>query len=145
MAEFHKIAKTGDVAPGEVGVYEVGGHRVALCNVDGEFYAIEDVCTHDAGPLDQGELIGSQIKCPRHGAKFDVTTGKALTLPAIKPVPKHDVKIEGDDIYVALSEAKVSPTFGLICTWLRPGILYSTGSSTVMMFFSGEFNSLRVA
>src|SRR3712207_9141244 len=60
------------------------GHRVALCNVSGEFYAIEDVCTHDAGPLDQGELIGSQIKCPRHGAKFDVTTGKALTLPAVK-------------------------------------------------------------
>ena len=100
MAEFHKIAKAGDVAPGEVGVYEVEGHRVALCNVDGEFYAIEDVCTHDAGPLDQGELIGSQIKCPRHGAKFDVTTGKALTLPAVKPVPKHDVKIEGDDVYV---------------------------------------------
>ncbi|MDQ5830035.1 MAG: Rieske 2Fe-2S domain-containing protein, partial [Actinomycetota bacterium] len=51
MTEFHKIAKTGDLAPGEVNVYEVEGHRVALCNVDGEFYAIEDVCTHDAGPL----------------------------------------------------------------------------------------------
>jgi len=112
MAEFHKIAKTGDLAPGEVNVYEVEDHRVALCNVEGEFYAIEDVCTHDAGPLDQGELIGSQIKCPRHGAKFDVTTGKALTLPAIKPVPRHDVKVAGDDVYVALSEAKVSPTMG---------------------------------
>ena len=112
MAEFHKIAKTRDLAPGEVNVYEVEGHRVALCNVDGEFYAIEDVCTHDAGPLDQGELIGKQIKCPRHGAKFDVTTGKALTLPAVKPVPKHDVKVVGDDVYVALKEAKVSPTKG---------------------------------
>jgi nitrite reductase/ring-hydroxylating ferredoxin subunit len=110
MGEFHKIAKTGDVAPGEVGVYELEGHRVALCNVDGEFHAIEDVCTHDAGPLDQGELIGNQIKCPRHGAKFDVTTGKALTLPAIKPVPKHEVKVEGDDIYVALAEAQVTGT-----------------------------------
>jgi nitrite reductase/ring-hydroxylating ferredoxin subunit len=90
----------------------VEGHRVALCNVDGEFHAIEDVCTHDAGPLDQGELIGSQITCPRHGAKFDVTTGKALTLPAVRPVPKHTVKVEGDDVYVALSEAKVSPTMG---------------------------------
>ena len=112
MAEFHKIASVGDLAPGEVNVYEVEGHRVALCNVSDEFYAIEDVCTHDAGPLDQGELIGSQIKCPRHGARFDVTTGKALTLPAIKPVPKHDVKVEGDYIYVALREAKVSPTMG---------------------------------
>jgi 3-phenylpropionate/trans-cinnamate dioxygenase ferredoxin subunit len=93
MAEFHKIGKTGDVAPGEVGVYELEGHRVALCNVDGEFHA-----------------IGNQIKCPRHGAKFDVTTGKALTLPAIKPVPKHEVKVEGDDIYVALAEAQVTGT-----------------------------------
>ena len=112
MGEYHKIARVGDLAPGEVNVYEVESHRVALCNVDGEFYAIEDVCTHDAGPLDQGELIGSQIKCPRHGAKFDVTTGKALTLPAVKPVPKQDVKVEGDDIYLALREAKVSPTMG---------------------------------
>ena len=112
MSEYHKIAKTADLAPGEVNVYEVEGHRVALCNVDGEFHAIEDVCTHDAGPLDQGELIGSQIKCPRHGAKFDVTTGIALTLPAVKPVPKHDVKVEGEDIYVTLKEARVSPTMG---------------------------------
>ena len=52
MSEYHKIAKTTDLAPGEVNVYEVEGHRVALCNVAGEFYAIEDVCTHDAGPLD---------------------------------------------------------------------------------------------
>src|SRR5918911_2620653 len=110
MSEYHKIAKTTDLAPGEVNVYEVEGHRVALCNVAGEFYAIEDVCPHDAGPLDQGELIGSQIKCPRHGAKFDVTTGKVLALPAIKPVPKHEVKVEGDDIYVALTEAKVAGT-----------------------------------
>ena len=112
MAEFHKIATTDEVAPGEVQQYIVEERPVALCNVDGEFHAIEDVCTHDAGPLDQGELIGSQIQCPRHGAKFDVTTGKALTLPAVKPVPKHDVKIEGDDVYVALREAKVSPTMG---------------------------------
>ena len=112
MPEFHKIASTDEVAPGAVKQYMVEDRPVALCNVDGEFHAIEDVCTHDAGPLDQGELIGSQIKCPRHGAKFDVTTGRALTLPAIKPVPKHDVKVEGDDIYVALTEAKVSPTMG---------------------------------
>jgi nitrite reductase/ring-hydroxylating ferredoxin subunit len=112
MAEFHKIARTSDLAPGEVGVYELEGHRVALCNVDGEFYAIEDVCTHDAGPLDQGELTGRQIKCPRHGAKFDVITGKALTLPAVKPVPRHEVKVEDGDVYVALSNAKVSPTMG---------------------------------
>ncbi|TCJ20546.1 non-heme iron oxygenase ferredoxin subunit [Rubrobacter taiwanensis] len=110
MSEYHKIARVGDIAPGEVKVYELEGHRVALCNVDGELHAIEDVCTHDAGPLDQGELSGKEIKCPRHGAKFDVTTGRALTLPAVKPVPKHEVKVEDGDVYVALSEAKVTGT-----------------------------------
>jgi len=110
VAEFHKLGSVDEVGPGEIKQYLVEDRFVALCNVDGEFHAIEDVCTHDAGPLDQGELIGNQIKCPRHGAKFDVTTGKALTLPAIKPVPKHEVKVEGDDIYVALTEAKVTGT-----------------------------------
>lgn len=112
MSEYHRIASTADVAPGEVKVYEVEDHRVAVCNVDGEFHAIEDVCTHDGSPLDQGELTGKQIKCPRHGAKFDVTTGKALTLPAVKPVPKHYTKVEGDDLYVALREVKITPTKG---------------------------------
>ena len=91
MGEYHKIARMGDVAPGEVGVYELEGHRVALCNVDGAFHAIEDVCTHDAGPLDQGELIGNQIRCPRHGAKFDVTTGKFV-------IASEDAVLAGENV-----------------------------------------------
>jgi len=74
--------------------------EVLLCNVDGEIYAIEDVCTHDGGELDQGELDGCRIMCPRHGAMFDVKTGAALTLPAIVPVPTYEVRVEGDDIFV---------------------------------------------
>ncbi len=71
-----------------------------LCNVDGALYAIEDVCTHDGGELDQGELDGCRIECPRHGAYFDVTTGAALTLPAILPVATFPVRVEGDDVFV---------------------------------------------
>ena len=71
-----------------------------LCNVAGTLYAIEAVCTHDGGELDQGELDGCRIMCPRHGAYFDVTTGAALTLPAIVPVETFPVRVEGDDVYV---------------------------------------------
>jgi len=71
-----------------------------LCNVDGDIYAIEDVCTHDGGELDQGWLEGCRIMCPRHGAFFDVTTGAALTPPAVMPVATFKVRLEGNDIYV---------------------------------------------
>jgi 3-phenylpropionate/trans-cinnamate dioxygenase ferredoxin subunit len=78
------------------------GQRIALANVDGEYYAIDDVCTHDGGPLGEGELIGEQVECPRHGARFDVRTGKAMTLPAIFPVKSYPVRIEGDAIQIEL-------------------------------------------
>ncbi len=100
MAEFVKVATTSDIEPGTVKVYEAGGKQIAICNVDGTFYAIDDVCTHDGGSLDQGELEGDQIECPRHGALFDVKTGKALTLPAVMPVQSYPVQVEGDDIKV---------------------------------------------
>ena len=81
----------------------VDGVAVLLCNVAGSIYAIEDVCTHDGGELDQGELEGVRIMCPRHGAYFDVTTGAALTLPAIVPVPTYRVRVEGDEIFLDLA------------------------------------------
>jgi 3-phenylpropionate/trans-cinnamate dioxygenase ferredoxin subunit len=73
-----------------------------LCNVEGTIYAIEDVCTHDGGQLDQGTLEGHCIVCPRHGATFDVTTGAALTLPAVLPVQSYKVRVAGDDIFLDL-------------------------------------------
>ncbi|MEX2159509.1 MAG: non-heme iron oxygenase ferredoxin subunit [Dehalococcoidia bacterium] len=98
-----KVGKTSDVEPGTAKAFEVDGRSVAVCNVDGTYYAIDDVCTHDGGPLDQGLLDGTQIECPRHGARFDVTTGRALTLPAVMPVNAYPVRVEGDDIEVSLS------------------------------------------
>lgn len=97
---FVRLARTGEIPPGEVRVFQVGERSIALCNVDGTFYAIDDVCTHDGGPLGEGQLEGDQIECPRHGARFDVRTGRAVVLPAIRPVATYPVQVQGDEIMV---------------------------------------------
>jgi 3-phenylpropionate/trans-cinnamate dioxygenase ferredoxin subunit len=94
------VAHLSEIAPGSTRRVEAGGEAVLLCNVDGAVYAIEDACTHDGGELDQGELEGTRIMCPRHGAYFDVTSGAALTLPAVLPVRTFRVRLEGDDIFL---------------------------------------------
>jgi 3-phenylpropionate/trans-cinnamate dioxygenase ferredoxin subunit len=97
------VAKSTDTPPGTITVHEVDGKRIALCNVNGRFYAIDDVCTHDGGPLDQGELVDNLVECPRHGARFDVTTGRAVVLPAVRPVKTYPVEVDGDDVKVDVS------------------------------------------
>jgi 3-phenylpropionate/trans-cinnamate dioxygenase ferredoxin subunit len=94
------VAHVRDITPGTTRRVTVDGENVLLCNVAGDFYAIEDACTHDGGELDQGELEDCRIMCPRHGAYFDVRTGAALTLPAILPVRTFQLRVEGDDIFV---------------------------------------------
>ena len=94
------VARKSAIAPGSMMRVVVDGVPVLLCNVDGELYAVEDVCTHDGGALDGGELDGCRIMCPRHGALFDVTTGKALTLPAVVPLPTYPVRVDGDDVSI---------------------------------------------
>ncbi len=74
--------------------------EILLCDVAGQLYAIEDVCTHDGGPLDQGELQGACVVCPRHGATFDVRTGAVVTLPAVVPLMTFPVTVDGDAVYV---------------------------------------------
>jgi 3-phenylpropionate/trans-cinnamate dioxygenase ferredoxin subunit len=96
------VAKKSEIGEGEAHRVVVDGVEVLLCNVGGEIYAVEDICTHDGGALDQGQLDGARIECPRHGATFDVRTGEALTLPAVMPLPKYAVRVDGDDIYVSL-------------------------------------------
>jgi len=104
MADLVKLTKTDEVPQGEARVFTVDGKSIALCHVDGQFYAIDDVCTHDAGPLGEGELDEYAIECPRHGARFDVRSGKVLALPAPRPVATYQVKIEGDDVFVSLED-----------------------------------------
>ena len=96
MPELVAVARVQDVPEGAVKVVEAGGRRIALCNYGGSIYAIDDECTHDRGPLDQGELVGHEIECPRHGARFDVTTGRATRLPAVRPVRTYKVTITED-------------------------------------------------
>jgi 3-phenylpropionate/trans-cinnamate dioxygenase ferredoxin subunit len=104
MAEFIKIARTSDVAdPGKLTI-EIDDSVVVLFHIDGRFYCINDVCTHDGGPLGEGLLCDHAIACPRHGAQFDVRTGAPLTMPATEATVVHEVKVEGDEIYVRLNE-----------------------------------------
>lgn len=101
MAEFVKVAKVSEIPPGTSRCVLVGNKKVALFNVDGEFYAIDDMCSHAEASLSEGHFEGEVVTCPRHGAKFNVKTGEALSMPAWAPVDTFKVKVEGDDIYVA--------------------------------------------
>lgn len=95
-----KVAHADDLEPGTARVVEAHGRRIALCNTGDGFYAVDDRCSHDGGPLDQGQLLGNRIECPRHGAQFDVRTGKALTLPAIRPIKSYKTRLEDGDVEV---------------------------------------------
>jgi len=94
------VAKLSAIPAGTTHKVVVDRRPILLCNVGGQIFAIEDVCTHDGGELDQGELDGTRIMCPRHGAIFDVTNGAALTPPAVMPVATYRVRVDGDDIYL---------------------------------------------
>ncbi len=103
MSEFVTVARTGDVPPGQAIVVDVDDLALALAHVEGEgFFAIDDLCTHDGGPLGEGSLDGPAIECPRHGARFDVRTGAVLAMPAITPVQSYQVRVVGDEIQVAI-------------------------------------------
>ncbi len=102
MLQPVKVANRSEVPPGGKKLVEIDGRPIALFNVEGVFYAIDDVCTHDGGPLAEGKVAGNQIECPRHGARFDVRTGKPLCMPAIEPVATHQVLCQGEDVLVLL-------------------------------------------
>ena len=104
MAEFVKVAGLNELPPGGKKLFEIDGRAIAVFNVEGSYYAIDDVCTHDGGPLAEGDLRGCEIECPRHGARFDVRTGKALSFPAFEPVASHVVEIREDGVFVLLRD-----------------------------------------
>jgi nitrite reductase/ring-hydroxylating ferredoxin subunit/metal-sulfur cluster biosynthetic enzyme len=100
MSKYVKVATVTDIPPGHKKVVEVEGTLIVLVNLGGKIYAIEDVCTHDGGPLGEGKLEGGELVCPRHGARFDVRTGAATRLPAFEPAPTYEVRVEGEDVLV---------------------------------------------
>ena len=102
MAGSTVVAKTSEIQAGSSKLIEISGKRIALFNVDGKFYAIDDTCTHRGGPLSEGELNGDQVTCPWHHATFDVKTGQATGPPAQKGVQAYKVQVEGADIKIEL-------------------------------------------
>lgn len=102
MSKKVQIAKVSELVPGQYQSVEIEGERIALFNIDGKFYAIQDMCTHDRGILTGGTLTGYIIECPRHGAQFDVRTGAVIRLPAYVGVKTYPVSVEGSDIFITL-------------------------------------------
>ncbi len=100
MGEMVKVARTSDLAPGNAMLVEVAGETVALFNLDGTYYAIGNTCTHRGGPLCEGEVEGTVVTCPWHGATYDITTGSVLTPPADQGVTSYKVQVDGDDIRI---------------------------------------------
>ena len=84
-------------------VCEIGSELVLIVRIGGQFFCVSDVCTHDGGPLSDGELIDHQIECPRHGSRFDLRTGAALCMPATQPTRVHECLVEAGKVYVRLS------------------------------------------
>jgi 3-phenylpropionate/trans-cinnamate dioxygenase ferredoxin subunit len=104
MSDYVAVAKTAEIPDPGTLLVEVGERLVVLIHAAGHFYALDDVCTHDGGPLSEGPVDPQErtIACPRHGAKFDISSGAALTMPATKPTQSHEVKVNGDQIFVRL-------------------------------------------
>ena len=95
-----EVAKTSEIPVGQVKPVAVQGKRLLICHTAEGFYAVDDTCTHDDGPLADGWLEGDAIECPRHGARFDVKTGKVLCLPAAVPINSYQVRVQGDAVQV---------------------------------------------
>lgn len=101
MAEFKKVADKSEIPAGQGKTVEVDGKRIAIFNVDGRFYAIDDTCAHQGGPLGEGELDGAIVTCPWHAWMYDVTTGQNTDDPELA-VAKYEVRVEGTSILVAV-------------------------------------------
>ena len=100
---FVDVAFTSEIEPGTVQVVEVDGRSLCVgLTEDGEWGAIDNVCTHDGGTLGEGELDDTGVECPRHGARFDLFTGRVLALPAVRPVRAYATRVEGDRVQVEL-------------------------------------------
>lgn len=100
MAEFIAVASTDEIPPGQAKKVVVNGKEIAIFNTGQGYHATGDICSHDEASLAEGELFGNVVECPLHGARFDVRTGKALSLPAVYPVPTYTVLVEDDTIKV---------------------------------------------
>jgi 3-phenylpropionate/trans-cinnamate dioxygenase ferredoxin subunit len=100
MSDFQKVATLDELPPGGRKSLVFDDRAALVFRIGDAVYAVEDVCSHDGQPLTDGPLAGTAIECPRHGARFDVRTGKPLCMPAVEPIATFDVRVEGNDIYL---------------------------------------------
>ena len=101
MGDFVKVAKTNEIKPGQARLIDTRGRQIALfINIDGDYYAIDDTCTHQGGPLSDGEIVGSHVTCPWHGATFDIRTGQVLGPPAAESVVQYGVRVTEGGILI---------------------------------------------
>jgi nitrite reductase/ring-hydroxylating ferredoxin subunit len=99
-ADFVKVANTDEILPSKMKEVEVDGQSILISNVNGKYYAIGSICTHESGPLVDGNIHNYEVECPWHGSKFDVRTGEVTSLPATEPEPSYEIKVEGNQILV---------------------------------------------
>ncbi len=102
---FIHLANAPDIPEGEARVFDLEDFSIAICHTKEGYFAIENICTHDDGPLGEGCLEGFAIECPRHGAKFDVRDGKVLQMPAAFPIRTFEIRVEGDRILVKVERS----------------------------------------
>ena len=102
VADYVAVATVDELPNGARKLIEVDGRALAVFNIAGTYYCIADVCSHDDGPVAEGELDGYEIECPRHGAHFDIRSGKVLSFPAIVDIPAFPVMVEGSVVLVGL-------------------------------------------
>ncbi len=101
---YRRVAATTDVAAGKMLCVELDGRRLLICHVDGDFFAVDATCSHAEESMHEGRLRGHRLLCPVHGAAFDVRDGSVLRPPATRPIESHPVRIDGDEVQVALSD-----------------------------------------
>jgi nitrite reductase/ring-hydroxylating ferredoxin subunit len=97
---FVKVAKTGELSPGDKKLVNIGDQRILLVNVDGSYYAVDEVCPHALAFLSMGQLYNDEVVCPLHGSAFDIKTGAVLSPPAMDSLAVYPVKVEGEHILV---------------------------------------------
>jgi 3-phenylpropionate/trans-cinnamate dioxygenase ferredoxin subunit len=102
MVEYVAVARVDELGNSERLILEIDGMPIAVFRIADEYFAIADLCSHDDGPVAEGELVDHELECPRHGARFNLRNGKALSLPAVVDIPAYPVRIEGDEILVGL-------------------------------------------
>jgi 3-phenylpropionate/trans-cinnamate dioxygenase ferredoxin subunit len=102
--KYHEVCSIDEIPMGERLFITLGEVPVVIINVNGEIYAIEDVCTHDDGPLGEGEIEDHEIICPRHGARFNIQTGEVITLPAVIGVKTYPIKVKDKMILIGFEE-----------------------------------------